>query len=72
MKKELLNKYLRWDAETWGIGLDAILGRLQKGNGKKALELGCNYGGISACLLHEKQYTIICSDIEDPTEKVIN
>jgi ubiquinone/menaquinone biosynthesis C-methylase UbiE len=72
MKREQLEKYLRWDADTWGIGLQYILGTLQSGNNKKALELGCNYGGMSVCLLHEKNYSIICSDIEDPSEKVIN
>jgi ubiquinone/menaquinone biosynthesis C-methylase UbiE len=72
MKREQLEKYLRWDADTWGIGLQYILDKLQEGNGKKVLELGCNYGGISVCLLQKKNYSIICSDIEDPSEKVIN
>lgn len=71
MNRDKLKKYLQWDADTFGVGLQHILDTIPAGNGKKALELGANYGGISICLANEKGYKVICSDLENPRDKVL-
>ena len=72
MKREKLKKYLQWDIDTFGIGLKYIIDLVPPSHpGQKALELGANYGGISVCLVNEKGYDTLCTDLEDPKQKVV-
>jgi ubiquinone/menaquinone biosynthesis C-methylase UbiE len=72
MKRDKRKKYLHWDTDTFGIGLEYILNILPTAKGKKAIELGANYGGLSVCLANEKLYEIICSDLDNPRKKVLS
>jgi ubiquinone/menaquinone biosynthesis C-methylase UbiE len=70
MNHDKLKKYLYWDFNTWGVGLQYILSKLP--NSKlKALELGANQGGISVCLVNEKGFNVVCSDLDNPLERVL-
>lgn len=72
MNRNKLKKYLYWDIDTFGIGLDYILRHIPGGKGLKALDLGANYGGVSVCLVTEKNYSVVCSDLDNPQQKVLS
>jgi ubiquinone/menaquinone biosynthesis C-methylase UbiE len=73
MTREELKKYVGWDIDTWSIGLQYIIGKCKFSlpPSAKALELGSHYGGISVCLVKELGCNTVCSDLENPCEKVL-
>lgn len=71
LKKPTSQEYLQWDIFIWGKALNFWTQVLKDKKVTKglALEIGSKDGGLSLYLTNEFDFKVICSDINDTTQK---